>query len=52
MFYYGLLSALDFVIIFDSNLVLINQMGVLGAFNKTVFGILSAFFEKFAIYTE
>ena len=33
MFYYGLSSAIQFIIIFDSNLVLINQMGVLGAFN-------------------
>ncbi|WP_426092956.1 hypothetical protein [Flavobacterium sp. DSR3-2] len=52
MFYYGLPSAVDFIIVFDSNLVLINQICVLGAFYNSAFGIFSALCEEFAIYTE
>ena len=52
MFHDGLPSAIHFIIISDSNLVLINQMGELGAFNESAFGIFSAFCEEFAICTE
>ena len=49
MFDYGLPSSKHFLIVFDSNFVLTNQMGVLGVFNKSAFDIFSAFCKKFAI---
>ena len=51
MFYDGLSSRVDFIIIFDFYLVLKNQMGVVEAFNKSAVAIFIAFYEEFAIYT-
>ena len=47
MFHYSLPSAVGFIIVFDSYFILINQICVLGAFNKAAFGIFSAFFKEF-----
>ena len=48
----GLSSAVYFIIIFDSYFILINQIRILGTFNKSSFGIFSAFFIKLTSQTS
>ena len=52
MFYHVLASAVDFIIIFNSNFILISQIYVLGVLNKSALASFSEFCEEFAIYTE
>ena len=44
----GLATAVDFVIIFDSDLVLINQVGMLRGFNEAASRVFGTLFKEFA----
>ncbi|RTZ04287.1 hypothetical protein [Flavobacterium sp. GSP6] len=46
MFDDGLSSAVYFIIILDSDFILINKIGILEAFNESAFGIFGAFFKS------